>query len=114
VPALGVRGPPASNARLPAPAIAAGVLVTTLGAAGSPARILIVDAYDERDMYAEALRDYGFIITTAATVSAARTLRETQNHDLIVHDLIFLTAPAGNSRRTWRSMNTRGPRRGSC
>jgi two-component system phosphate regulon response regulator PhoB len=52
-------------------------------------RVLVIDAYDERDMYAEALGLYGFAVDTAATAAEGLKLLERQHVDVIVHGLVF-------------------------
>jgi DNA-binding response OmpR family regulator len=56
-------------------------------------RVLIVDAFDEREMYAEALRSYGYSVATASTATQALRLIETSRYDLIVHGLMLPDIP---------------------
>ena len=52
-------------------------------------RVLVIDAYDEREMYAEALRAYGFEVTTAATALEGLETARRVRHDVIVQGLAF-------------------------
>jgi CheY-like chemotaxis protein len=52
-------------------------------------RVLIIDAFDERDMYAEAFRSYGFTVTTASTATEGLKILDAQGIDVIVQGLVF-------------------------
>lgn len=52
-------------------------------------RVLVIDAYDERDMYEEALSSYGFAVATAGTAAEGLKLLERQHVDVIVQGLVF-------------------------
>jgi two-component system cell cycle response regulator DivK len=52
-------------------------------------RVLIVDAYDERDMYAEALVRHGFDVLTASTAIAALKLVTRTPPDVVVQGSMF-------------------------
>jgi two-component system OmpR family response regulator len=51
--------------------------------------ILVIDAYDEGDMYAEALRKWGFDVATASTAAQGLAAARTMAPDIIVQGVAF-------------------------
>jgi DNA-binding response OmpR family regulator len=50
-----------------------------------PRLIAIIDAYDERDMYAEAFRREGYLVTTARTAGEGLALVSEDSPDVVIH-----------------------------
>lgn len=73
-------------------------------------RVLVADAFDECEMYAEALRVYGLTVTTASSVSEARSAVQRRRFDVVVQGSVFgdgsgvdLTTAVRRSRRLTRT-----------
>ena len=57
------------------------------------AYILIIDAYDEAEMYAVNFRHNGFDVTTAATAVEGLTSIDVRSPDLVIQGLVFSDLP---------------------
>jgi two-component system, cell cycle response regulator DivK len=57
--------------------------------AQAPIHVVIIDGYDECDMYAEALRSYGIVVTTAESARDGIRLLESAQPDVVVQGLVF-------------------------
>ena len=51
--------------------------------------VLIINAFDERDMYAEALRNAGLIVTTAISASEGIERLTTVGPDVVIQRMAF-------------------------
>jgi len=49
--------------------------------------VLLIDAYNEREMYAEAIRSQGFVVTTAATATEGLIVLRQHRPDVIVQGM---------------------------
>ena len=67
-----------------------------------PVRVLVVDAFDEREMYAEALRNSGMRVFTAATTSAARSAVRRHRFDVVIQGSVFADGSAADLAAEFR------------
>lgn len=64
------------------------------------AHVLLVNSFDDREMYAEYLRNAGLLVHTAANPEAALTLLATVPCDVAITDLVFASAGLGGASFT--------------
>src|SRR5439155_26421014 len=64
------------------------------------AHVLLVNSFDDREMYAEYLRTAGLLVHTAANPEAALTLLARVPCDVAITDLVFASAGLGGASFT--------------
>jgi CheY-like chemotaxis protein len=67
------------------------------------AHVLLIDAYDEREMYAQMMRFHGFLVTTASTAHDGYALLARARPDVIVQGMKLPDASGCDVARTLKT-----------